>query len=145
MCSYEWIGNLNVGDQVIVDSRSERFGRLAVVERVTPTQVVVQGRRYRKDDGFGYGDTSGSLSQATQAAVERIHRRNKANELIEMASKRSQWDSAPLIMELPLGHLEALIAVMENLNRYKDGKLIQPESSDIACMVEQEAMEVANG
>ena len=56
------LSNLQVGDKVIV---YEKYGdrKIATVERITKTLVVVKGIKYRKSDGFESG-TGGLFSRS---------------------------------------------------------------------------------
>lgn len=47
------LGTISVGDVVVVAGRYEC--RLSKVERLTPTQAVVDGHRYRLDNGLRIG------------------------------------------------------------------------------------------
>ena len=69
----DWIEALKVGDKV---ARSFWYGRetLGVVEKITPTQVVVDGTRYRKKDGWTVGAYRGKIVPLTEAIKERLLR-----------------------------------------------------------------------
>ena len=45
----EWLKNLKVGNTVVVFGRN--FKRICTVDRLTKTQVVVGGLKYRISDG----------------------------------------------------------------------------------------------
>lgn len=47
-----WLASLKVGDRVIVDGNF-RDKHIGCVERMTATQFIVGGNRYRKSDGMG--------------------------------------------------------------------------------------------
>lgn len=71
----EWLSQLKAGDSVIVVSGSWRDLRdVCVVERVTPTQIKLLGRTYRKRDGYEANDYryASVLQQATPEACAEI-------------------------------------------------------------------------
>ncbi len=72
----DWLANLKVGDEVIVscgwgDGRSKKVGR------ITATQIVVGGYRYRRSSGAECGrDSRGHIHQPTQERLDRIAHRS---------------------------------------------------------------------
>ena len=53
---YDWIKDLKAGDKVFVTRGSHI--RLVTVDRVTATQIVIGGERFRKSDGYRMGDSN---------------------------------------------------------------------------------------
>lgn len=57
MPDHEWLSSIKEGDTVAVGGSFYGYG-LAVVDRVTPTQLVIGASRYRRKDGYRRGDSS---------------------------------------------------------------------------------------
>ena len=58
MDNKEWLSNLKTGDPVYIDGSNNLGGykRIEKVSRVTKTQIVIGGLKFRKDDGTKVGD-----------------------------------------------------------------------------------------
>lgn len=75
MTNYQWLCELKPGDPVIVVRGGwSHMREVRVVERVTPTQIKLLGRTYRKRNGREAGDSfySSCLAQATPEACAEI-------------------------------------------------------------------------
>lgn len=72
---YDWLNELKTGDKVIV--KTGYYGSdLKKVEKITPTQIVVGGSRFRKKDGYLMGANdiwcTTKLHPATEYEVNKI-------------------------------------------------------------------------
>jgi len=109
-----WLESLKVGDAVIVNGRMWNYGKhLTTIERTTPTQIIVQSGRYRKSDGYGIGDTGGSLNEATPSEIDHIERKQLAEHIITALSERSRLDGTPVIASLPKETLENILRMTQ--------------------------------
>lgn len=91
----EWLANLKVGDEVVVDSSTSLCGGLSIVkvERLTKTLISVSdGRRYRRSDGIAPGDgySRSHIEEPTDEIREKIRRQKSATWL-----SRVKWDQLP--------------------------------------------------
>lgn len=106
MADSEWLNSLKAGDVVVVRRGYVYYGlTLDVVERTTPTQIIVRGERglrFRRSDGGLVGGDNKRLIQPTQAVRDEIRR----VELVEMLGTESLWRA------VPLETLEAIVALL---------------------------------
>ena len=75
--------DLVVGDDVLVVGRSCR--RIAKIDKVTKTQIVVNNARFRRDSGWQYGGDSWnrkSISVPTEKEISDIKEENLRNTLV---------------------------------------------------------------
>jgi hypothetical protein len=75
----EWIKNLKVGDEVMINKSSfwnKNYYDKATVTKITPTGRIKtsDGSEYT-GEGYKYGDTSGYLEQVTAEKLELMERR----------------------------------------------------------------------
>lgn len=85
----KWLESLKVGDEVAIVSSGgwSRMYRFARVERLTNTQIIVAGTRFKRRNGeeVGHGYRGDSLEEATaelKAEVEAERKRNNALALL---------------------------------------------------------------
>jgi len=87
----EWLKNLKVGNTVVVFGRN--FKRICTVDRLTKTQVVVGGLKYRISDG-GLVDENNwnyeSLHEPTEKLINTIKNKQK-NTLIKNIKMIGTW------------------------------------------------------
>lgn len=79
----ENLEDIKVGDKVIVIRRYAR--RICKVERLTKTQIVVDGDKFRKSDGKSvnnYGWFSPFIRKATQELVAEVEEEEKRTKLL---------------------------------------------------------------
>lgn len=85
MSEYEWIGGLKVGDPVVVEyGLVHTTKRIATVEKVTGTQIVAAGLRFRKEDGRVKGQDKYSRTRLLEPKTKLvcdIRRRDLANKI----------------------------------------------------------------
>lgn len=75
--------DLVVGDDVLVISRYYR--RIAKVDKVTKTQIIVNNARFRRDSGWQYGGDSWdrkSISVPTEKEISDVKEENLRNTLV---------------------------------------------------------------
>lgn len=75
--------DLQVGDVVLVTSRYYR--RIAKVDKVTKTQIVVDNARFRRNSGWQYGGDSWSrksISVPTEKEISEVKEENLRKNLI---------------------------------------------------------------
>jgi hypothetical protein len=84
-----WLESLSVGAKVVVDSgaRSEEIG---TVSRVTPTQIVVDGRRFRRRDGYAVGGNGWYRTRLREATPEAVHQIRMR--VVRCRLSNVQWD-----------------------------------------------------
>jgi hypothetical protein len=98
MQQQDWLQTLTVGDPVIVD---RRYHPQVVrhVERVTATQVLVAGVRYRRTDGFAAG-TGGAerdlLRPCTPEDAQRVRWREAQARFVQVCRTLTVTDVAHL-------------------------------------------------
>lgn len=83
--------NVKAGDMVIQHRHHGRQFAL-VVERATKTQVIVGGRKYRREDGYLVGDSSfysPGISLASDNDIKMINDDNKKLDLIRKLKNRT--------------------------------------------------------
>lgn len=87
----EWLASLKAGDEVLVSGLYE--GRLATVERVTATQVVIDNaRRFRRTSGLLVGGSSWSMTsirEPTQADRDALEMRELRAEVEAYAKSKA--------------------------------------------------------
>lgn len=87
MSEQEWLNSLKPGDEVLVGGRWD--DRIDKVGRVTATQIVVGGTKYRKSNGRRVGATGfriGYISELDKEARDRMNHvslKRKAKRLID--------------------------------------------------------------
>lgn len=106
------ISDLKLGDAVVVDTESRIqpyvIGR---VEKITATQITVNGVRYNKRTGIRIGDSDSwgrrqRLAETWPTGLMTIEEANKTNEEI-----KTKWEIQTLavkIKDASLGHLKTL-------------------------------------
>lgn len=75
--------DLVVGDDVLVIGRYYR--RIAKVDKVTKTQIIVNNARFRRDSGWQYGGDSWnrkSISVPTEKEISDVKEENLRNTLV---------------------------------------------------------------
>ena len=104
-----WLEQLKVGDSVIVDG-SYRGSSIGKVEKITKTQIVVNGARFQRKSGFLVGCDSWNrkmLRQWNEEDAEEIHRK---------ALVRFIRDKPELIEKLPMTTLRAFVREMKGVS-----------------------------
>lgn len=80
----ENLKNIKVGDKVILYRRfQDRI--VCEVERLTKNFIIVDGRKYRKKDGFEAGDVgiySSSIWRASEQEIAEVEEENRRDEII---------------------------------------------------------------
>ena len=75
MTDTQWLNSLRVGDKAVVDApRQMGEPRIVTVERVTGTQIVAGGLRFRNRDGKMLGAESSYLRKSTPELLEKVER-----------------------------------------------------------------------
>jgi hypothetical protein len=90
----DWLASLATGDKVIVTD-GWNTQRIAIVDKVTPTQVVVGNARYRRHSGKMVGADSYSrncIHEATPALLADVRKKTLAIKLAEF-----KWHDYSLI------------------------------------------------
>lgn len=114
----EWLQNLKPGDKVVVGVGNGSYSRIEAVDRVTATQIIIGGARYRKNNGYRVGDgwNSGSLKEPTKAMLDEI-------ELRSLRSKASSvLDEIARNIPKTIKQVKALIAAVEPFRKKPEGK-----------------------
>jgi len=78
MWDHEWLESLKEGDLVLIKFGFNPYNQ-ARIKRTTKTQIIVEGQRFRRQDGFLVGGdayTKSHIAKPTPKLLERI-RRNK--------------------------------------------------------------------
>lgn len=104
-----WMDGLKAGDEVFITNLSNE--QLEKVERVTPTQVVVRGDRYRKSDGGEVGIVGRenrvrivqAMPKKIAAYKESVKRRNLSYNII------SKMDTSKLTTD----QLQRILGILE--------------------------------
>lgn len=102
-----WIQSLAEGDTVIVYHFGSVRGwrKVEKVTRMTPTQVVVNSGRFRKDNGrMVGGHYSACLLEATPDAVAKLRDDAEATRL-RRSIQGVRWDAVPLETLRSVAHL----------------------------------------
>lgn len=92
--SENWTQSLKAGDEVVVTGRFYGHDRLARVDRVTATQIVVGNERFRRDSGRRVGDSGYAFAYIVEPVAQRreaIERR-----MLTDAITRANFDKLPL-------------------------------------------------
>lgn len=80
----ENLEDIKVGDKVILYRRFQK-DLICKVERLTKNFVVVDGKKFRKRDGFNTGDHGFyplTISRATEEEIAKIEEENKRDAII---------------------------------------------------------------
>lgn len=88
--SNDWLQQLKPGDTVIVDS-GPYLSHIAVVSRVTPTQIVIGDSRYNKKRGELVGASSWNrcyLREPLPERVEQVTRKKLISQLLRLDERR---------------------------------------------------------
>jgi|GEM_PF-978501 len=103
-----WLKNVRSGQPIILDDEQGR--RIATVERTTATQIIVNGHRFRREDGFRKGDVwaRAMLREATPEKIAALKAEQKRIGLAKQMEHRN-W------RKLPLEVLEAVAALLEKM------------------------------
>jgi hypothetical protein len=95
-------------------------GLIHQVERVTNTQIIVNGRKFRKADGFKIGNKNSWRPVRLMPATSELMYQIRQNQEVERAKRRLRelskigelkGNATKLLKALP--HIEAAIAVIE--------------------------------
>jgi hypothetical protein len=108
-----WLESLKPGDEVVCVSLFGYAMSILPVERVTATQIVVGGDRYRRKDGEKTGADQWNrayLRQPDDATRQRIRKSDLSNRL-----QRKAWGA------LPLETMEAVAALVWPSDKEKQG------------------------
>lgn len=84
----ENLEDIKVGDKVIL-YRKFQNNVVSEVERLTKNYVIVDGRKFRKKDGFEPGNVgfySSSISRATEEMIAKVEEENMRDLLISKIS-----------------------------------------------------------
>lgn len=80
------ISDLQVGDKVILHCRY--YDKVSVVSRLTNTLIIVEGTKYRKENGLAYERHNyTSIDIATQDKIDAINAKKLRNDLIYKIQK----------------------------------------------------------
>jgi len=109
----EWLDNLKVGDQVIVDRRNEKS--IHIVARLTKTMIVLKDIpiRFRRKNGYSVGEYGWHipiLRKCTPEEAKKVMIENKRRKLINYFKGYSNWDKLSLDQ---LVQLAAIMKIME--------------------------------
>lgn len=91
MSDKEWLAGLKAGDEVAVFSGYvHRYPRVARVDRVTATLVMVDGGRYRKSDGWapGNGWSRSYITELTQEHRDQVEEKTLRDQLEELVRSK---------------------------------------------------------
>mgnify|MGYP007117050724 CR=1 FL=1 len=80
----ENLEDIKVGDKVILYSRFQDR-TVCKVDRLTKNFIIVEGRKYRKKDGFEAGDCgfyASSIERATELVIAEVEEENKRYAII---------------------------------------------------------------
>lgn len=106
---YDWLNDLKVGDAVVV-SVGHSGEAIRSIERTTATQFIVDGERYRRNDGRQVGETGFHIPRLLRrpTAEDRIacRRRLAVKRLVRFA------DTIQRNNDVPLETLEAMAALI---------------------------------
>jgi DNA replicative helicase MCM subunit Mcm2 (Cdc46/Mcm family) len=97
MTDKTFLENLKPGDRVVISSGGvsdrKRVGR---VERLTKTQIIVDGSRFRKSDGWQPGDywNRAWLQEASEETIKEIAARQRRRQIVAKIQK-FRWDTLP--------------------------------------------------
>ena len=107
-----------VGDIVATPYRDGDVKR-GVIARLTLTQVVVGGVRYRRDNGAAVGDRTGSITPWTPAHDEQVARYS-AGMRLQAACRALESVACGWGVKMPKDHVAA-IALAEAIEAYVKG------------------------
>lgn len=102
----DWLNSLKAGDEVMIPSRYSAPS-IVKVDRVTATQIIVGGSRYRRNSGYRVGNSSWDFSYISAPT-------QKGREAAEAQSLRSRLVA---LIQNPETTLETLRVLNDSVRR----------------------------
>jgi hypothetical protein len=111
MTNTDWLQNLKVGDEVMLQQSGcgKQKHRVAVVDRVTETQIVIGNERFnrhnghRKGDGNRYSYSYAFIVHAYPEKLAEVREANRRESLVASIQEKSRYAD-----KLPTATLEAV-------------------------------------
>lgn len=101
----KWLEQLKAGDEVALQHYTQ--WEFTVVDRATPTQIIVKGHKFRRSNGSEIADYSHAcIDIPTDELKEREQNRKQKNKALCRIHKIRQWE------HLELFTLEAIVALL---------------------------------
>lgn len=110
---------LKVGDKVIIRNRWN--DRIKTIERVTKTQIIVNGDKYRRKDGFQINGDTWTPSRIEVLTEEELRRMQKQNNKEKMKRYIQNFVFDDLSYD-EIEHVYNILKKLNNKNHGKDGK-----------------------
>lgn len=113
MSSYDWIKQLEVGNEVIIDDRPNKQPFIDIVQRITKTMIITTSHRFKKSNGNAVAGCiwhSSCIEEATPEAIKAIIKVKEKREAVQKVTDLVAWGK---LYKLNISTLNKVIKVIE--------------------------------